>query len=330
MNLRPLVLLLLILLVTTNAAVSAQPKRSTPIFVYSTDEVWLNLHHFLHALGRAENKDQLSSRAAISGAPGEQERGLATVSDAEKLIWRKAVSDYAAGPAKKDTVWDEQLAATTKALGLAGGAKTLKNASIDPAYVDILERAAPIYRKVWWKQHLEANRRWQKLMDPLVEKYGPGMLTFITKAYQLEWPAAGYPIHVSSYADWAGAYSTTGNLLVLSSQDSGLQAAYGLETIFHEAMHQWDSQVFELVRTEARKQGKRFPGNITHSLIWVTAGEAMKLAFPDHVPYADKFGIWQRGLKALEAPVKETWTPHLEGRTTREEALAELIKRIGT
>ena len=77
------------------------------------------------------------------------------------------------------------------------------------------------------------------------------MLAFITNAYKLPWPAAGFPVHVSAYSNWSGAYSTTGNLLVLSSRVPGNQGTYGLETIFHEGMHQWDDQVFEVLREQA-------------------------------------------------------------------------------
>jgi len=59
----------------------------------------------------------------------------------------------------------------------------------------------------------------------------------------LQWPAAGFPVHVWAYSNWAGAYSTTGDLLVISSQSPGNQATCGLEIVFHEGMHQWDDQV---------------------------------------------------------------------------------------
>jgi hypothetical protein len=92
-------------------------------------------------------------------------------------------------------------------------------------------------------------------------------------------------------------------------------------------MHQWDKQVFELLREQARRQQKLVSNGLSHAMIFFTAGEAVRQVYPDHVPYAEKFGVWQRGIAALKTPLEETWKPHLDGHTTRDAALAELIKR---
>lgn len=72
----------------------------------------------------------------------------------------------------------------------------------------------------------------------------------------MNWNPTGFHVHLSGYTNWAGAYSTTGELLVLSSLAQDISGVYGLETIFHEGMHQWDKQVFEALREQARKQNK--------------------------------------------------------------------------
>jgi hypothetical protein len=292
-----------------NAATTSQAHANKldtqTIFVFHTDEFWLNLHHFLYVLGRAENKERDAAREAVAGAPTDQESGLQTLSAKNQRLWREAVRAYAAGPSKKDIVFDEPMPGLTRSLARAGNTKSLSGVEIDSATAAILERAAPIYRKAWWKKHREANRRWQKSMEVLVDRHGAAVLAFITNAYKMEWPATGFPIHVSGYSNWAGAYSITGNLLVLSSQSPSLQELYGLETIFHEGMHQWDEQLFEALRAQAVKLNKFFPRGLDHALIFYTAGEAVKHVVPGHVPYADKFGIWQRGLASFKPALDE-------------------------
>src|SRR5215208_7054783 len=54
----------------------AEVRRSSPIFNFYDDEFWLNLHHFLYVLGRAENKTRDSARAAVSGALADQQQGM--------------------------------------------------------------------------------------------------------------------------------------------------------------------------------------------------------------------------------------------------------------
>ncbi len=301
--------------------------RVSPIFVFHTDEFWLNLHHFLYVLGRAQNKERDTAREAVSGAPADQERGLEKLSAKEQKIWRDAVAAYAAGPSKKDVVFDDPMPAITSTLARAGNAKSLKGFEVDPAIATILQPAAPIYRKVWWKKHHEANRNWHKSIQALVDRHGNTVLAFLTNAYKLEWPATGFPLHVSAYSNWAGAYSVTGNLLVISSQSPTLQGMYGLETVFHEGMHQWDKQTFEALRAQAIKLNKVFPRGLSHSIIFFTAGEAVRRIAPDHVPYAQKFGVWERGMAPFKVPLEEIWKPYLDGLGTRDEALAALIKR---
>src|SRR5262249_9503886 len=162
-------------------------------------------------------------------APAAQEAGLAKLNEAEQQIWHDAVAAYAKGLSQKDLIFDDPLPAITKSLAKAGDVSSLSEAKIDPSVMSSLERAAPIYRRIWWPRPREANRVWQVTMQKLVEQNGATVLLFITKAYKLDWPATGFPVHVSAFSNWAGAYSTEGSLLVLSSLDGGTQGDYGLE-----------------------------------------------------------------------------------------------------
>ena len=206
-------------------------KPPRPIFILHTDEFWLNLHHFLYVLGRALNKERDAAREAVAGAPSDQELGLAALTPEEKAIWCEAVASYAVGPSRKDLVFDDPLPAVTNELAWAGDGRDLSAAKIDPVIKTILEHAPPTYRKAWWPKHQEGNRTWQKSVQSLVDRYGADVLAYITHAYKLSWPAGGFPVHVSAYTNWAGAYSTTGNLLALSSRSEGLQGEYGFDDL---------------------------------------------------------------------------------------------------
>jgi hypothetical protein len=58
------------------------------------------------------------------------------------------------------------------------------------------------------------------------------------------------------------------------------------------------------------------------------AGEAIRHVDPSHVPYAEKAGVWQRGLGMHKTVIVEVWKPYLDGHGTRDEAFAELIRRM--
>jgi hypothetical protein len=64
-------------------------------------------------------------------------------------------------------------------------------------------------------------------------------------------------------------------------------------------------------------------------MIFFTAGDAVRSVAPDHVAYADANGVWDRGYRRFKAPLEEVWRPYLQGRGTRDEAIAALVEKIG-
>jgi hypothetical protein len=302
---------------------------ASPIFTFRTDEFWLNLHQFLYVLGRAEAKAFDANREAVVHAPEDAERGLQQASEAERVLWRSAVAWYANGLSRQDAVFDSPLPELARALATAGDSPEAPRLSpADTEVRGVLQRVAPIYRKLWWPEQRDANRQYRRGMDSLVTRYGDSVLAFVTRAYQLEWPAAGYPVHIAGYANWAGAFSTTGNLLIVSSLDSLSRRLYGLESIFHEAMHQWDSSIDAILDEEAGRLGRRVPASLSHAMIFFTAGEAVRRVAPEHVPYADAFGVWQRRWQPMRDALLEIWKPYLDGAGTRDDAIVKLLERL--
>jgi len=302
---------------------------AAPIFRFRTDEFWLNLHQFLYVLGRAEAKAFDASREAVVHAPEDAERRLSRATDAERQVWHEAVSWYAQGLSRKEAVFDDPLPELANTLARAGDTPEMPRlARADSGLRPLLQRVAPVYRKLWWPEHRDANRRHREAMDSLVSQYGDTVLAFITRVYQMDWPEAGYPIHIAGYANWAGAFSTTGNLLIISSLDSLTRRLYGLESIFHEAMHQWDPGIDAILDEEAGKLGRRVPPSLSHAMIFFTAGEAIRRVAPEHVPYADAFGVWQRRWQPMREALVEIWKPYLDGSGTRDEAIVKLLERL--
>ena len=308
---------------------------SAPIFRITTDEFWLNLHHFLYVLGRAEARTNDSTRDAVAGAPPEAERGLKNLAADEQRVWAESVTAYAKGLSLKDAVREAPMPAVTAAMADAGDALTLAGVPIDAATREVLERAGPIYRKTWWPAHHAANLAWRESINALVGSYGQSILGFITTTYGMQWPADGYPVHTSGYSGFGGAYSSVRGVLVISSLADATQRLNGLETIFHEGMHQWDNQVYAALGAQARTINVRVPVDLPHALIWITASEAVRRVERAHVPLVDALGIWKLyssgapgPMIRLKAPLEDAWKPYLDGRGTRDEALRLLLEKI--
>src|SRR5262249_53343050 len=147
-------------------------------FTFETDEFWLNLHHFLYVLGRAEAKTPDSTEAAVAGAPREAERGLKGLTPDEQMTWAGAVSAYATGLSLRSNL-EAPMTSVTRALAGIGDRPDLTGISLDPAVAAVLQRAAPIYQKAWWTVHRTANREWRSSAEKLVDQYGPATIEFV-------------------------------------------------------------------------------------------------------------------------------------------------------
>jgi hypothetical protein len=302
---------------------AAQPPR-----LFNFDHsFWVNLHHYLYVLGRVEAGMSDIKRRAVAGAPADEAAGLNTLDVEERQTWRQSVADYAAGLSRRDAVFDDEMVKATGTLVRAGSAQTLANLGLPPAAQAALELAAPMYRKTWWPRHQAANRERMADLEPFVAKYGPQVLAFITRAYQESWPSAGFPVNISAFSNWAGAYSTDGTLLVVSSMDKGTKGSQAFEIVFHEAMHQWDEEIFaRLQAAAARQKVDQVPPDLSHAMIFYTAGEAVGRTVPGHVPYAQQNGMWRRGnIAAFHGVLERTWKPYLDGTGTLDAALDALI-----
>ena len=329
---RALGALLVAIVIAHGAAFGDTPaSEPRPIFRFETDGFWLNLHHYLYVLGRAEAGMPDIERRAVAQAPADQERGLETLSPDDRRIWRDAVSAYSRGPSRLDAVFDEKLASATGNLVGVGPDGPLDGVEIDATWAAALRQAAPIYRRVWWPEHEAANRAWVAATETLLARHGRPVLAFVTRVTGLPWPVDGYPIQVSGYCNWAGAYSTRGNLLVLSSLDTALRGTtVGLEIVFHEAMHQFDDANDAALEAAAKALDVRLPRGLDHAMLFFTAGEAFRTVIPEHVPYAVQYGIWERSSGRFLPALEAAWRPYLHGVVPRDRALADLLRHVSS
>lgn len=309
---------------------SAGGPAPAELFRFTTNDFWLNLHQFLHVLGRASNGERDASRGAVKDAPADAARGLATMSAKDQEAWRAAVAFYAAGPSRLDPVFDRPLVSAGQALARARDSKDLSATGLEPGLGAALTSVADVYRRAFWPAHQAANETWVKDLRPMLRAHGPSILASITRAFGTSWPASGYPAHVTAYTNWAGAFSTDGELLVLSSLDPALRGSQALEVVFHESMHQWDQETFAALERAARGRGVGVADWLSHAMIFFTAGEATRRAVPGHVPYAEAAGIWARGREPLRRSLLAAWKPWLDGQSTREAALEALVAHAAT
>jgi hypothetical protein len=310
---------------------AAQPLRPA-YFSFSTDDVWLNLHHFLYVLGRARNGAPDATQQAVAGVAADERQGRATLTAEEQQTWETTVTAYANGLSRQPSMFQPPLAPIT--LTLAGtGDVAVPATVIDDAVRQTLIAAMPVYRKAWWPRHRAMNERYVATLQQQLDQDGPAIVSSLARSYGLTWPARPYPTHVVPYASWQGGFSYTGLRIVVSSNDYPMNRGwYPLEILFHEAMHQWDDDVARVLQAHATARQVRLPIDLSHTLVFVTAADAVRRLHPEHVAFIDALNLWSGSLSGSRLPaarlrpaIEATWKPYLDGRGERDDVFAAMV-----
>jgi hypothetical protein len=288
---------------------------------------WLNLHHFLYATARAQAGLDANRPAATRALA--DTTGFGALPASEQNSWRAAVAYYDSTLAHRDILFDSGLVAINNGLARADSAPILRDLGLDPSLVTILERAAPTYHRLWWPRHNAANNNWMARMRPLLALYGDSLAARESRVFREPWSKTPVRVDVTAYANWAGAYTTTGpSHITVSSEDPGNQADQGLEILFHEVLHTMDDTLRSALLAAFRAHGKAPPRDLTHVFIFYTAGAATQEIVPKHIPYAVGNGLWDRvaDFKRALPLLRRTWQPYLDGKIT----FADAVQRYAT
>jgi hypothetical protein len=318
---------------------------------------WINLHHALYEQARRQDpaqtdraKTSKSNKPALQVSPGAK----TPLTAAEEHAWDEAVSYYAANYAGLDLVFNTELILLKNQLGdfetcdeLSGTKKKSCDAGLPAKLTHILEAAAPVYRAHQWPADDRANRAWIKRVAPLVREQGLGLSHRLADIYQTRWPVERIRVDVTSYANWAGAYTTLDPLRVtISSTDARNQGPAALEILFHEASHGIAQPVEQAIARECRQREKPIPRDLWHALIFYTTGEVIKpimnaehatsedasigggSAEAEYIPYAQREGLYQRNWQDYYRLLTRFWQPYLDGRTNFDDAIAHMVSAL--
>ncbi|MEP6731683.1 MAG: hypothetical protein ABJE10_13630 [bacterium] len=283
---------------------------------------WLNLHHFLYATARAR-KGLDATRPAIMRALTDTV-GLSALPARDQSEWSAAVAYYDSALARRDILFDQGMVAINNRLASLDAPTTMPSSVIDPSLGAVLERAAPVYRRLWWPRHDAANHEWEAHMRALLALHGDSLATQESRAFHVPWSRTPVRVDVTAYANWAGAYTTNGpSHITVSSEDGRNQDDQGLEILFHEALHTMDDSLLSSLNAAFQARGKTAPRDPTHVFIFYTAGVLTKRAIPGHTSYAEKNGLWTQVPDFRHAlPVlQRSWQHYLDGEITFEAAV---------
>lgn len=309
-------------------------KTDQAIFDFHSS-FWINLHHFL--LPVARRRDQL--KAKPSAAPASTDAQTATLTLEQQRAWDATLDYYIeSGLIKRDVLFDEKMVTIKSRLAEMESSVDLQKANLEPEFKAALERAAVVYRAVWWPPHDKANRDWVAAVSPKVQQFGSALSKELASVYHAKWPAGLIRVDVSRFAGQVGAYTTDGPLhIMISGSDDRIQGYDALEILFHEASHSMvdvtSCAVADAIARECRARNKPVPERFWHALLFYTTGELVKRSIAargvkDYVPYAYRNGLYGRGWQDYQRVLEKYWQPYLEGKSDFDKAIADMIAAL--
>ena len=302
------------------------PEQSRFVF---RSAFWLNLHNFLHrgAKERRGIHDELPAARTIAA---HDTAGTRSLTPDERRTWEAALTFYVSNAVAQGQA-DSIVEKLNERLARAADDGGLRDVDIDPAVRQTLVAAAPVYRAVWWPVHERRNRDWIASLRTMLALREGCLTRLVADALGGEWPTVPITVDASVYASWFGAYLTQNPVhITMSSNARGNQGSLGLETVLHEAGHAMTGPIESALREAAAREHRRLPRELAHLMLFYSVGEVVREYVPEHVPYADAFGLWAQNSTAREyrTLLETEWLPHLEGRRTFAEAILGIVKRL--
>jgi hypothetical protein len=303
------------------------PIASTRWFAFHSNQ-WVNLHHFLYVTARARAGLDATRESSVRALT--DTAGVGGLSAEERSAWENSLAYYAEFVAKRDILFDSSLVDVNDRLALLENRASVHGApGLDPGIAAALERAAPVYRALWWPRHDASNHRWIDSAVVLLKGRDESAVREEVRVFHRPWSQTPVRVDVSAYTNWAGAYTTEHpSHINISSTDPGNRGAASFESLFHEVLHTMDDSVLTALQTAFRAQKKRFFRDPTHPFIFYTAGELTRREFPGYVPFAESAGLWTRNSDfAKILPMLRTyWQPYLDGRSSLDEAMRRVAE----
>jgi hypothetical protein len=290
---------------------------------------WLNLYSFLHHQAKERlgiHNDAPPAMAVVY----DESAGVRSLTTSERAAWQGMLGRFAS------TVWatglkDSMIQQVNNRLAAAADGDTLGDVAVDSGLRRFLLEAAPLYRAIWWPVHDRRNREWIASVRALLDPHAACLARLLAADLAAPWPPAPIDIDVSVYATWFGAYSTLHPLHVtLSSNARGNQGMLGVETVLHETGHALLGVVDSALAATALREHRALPPELSHLVLFFTAGQDVAALYPAHQPYAQVFRLWEQNTTArgYRATLNREWEPYLEGRRTLGEAITAIVRTL--
>jgi hypothetical protein len=324
------------------------PSVTLPAFEFHSG-FWVNLHHFLYLQARIQSHEL--TRVGAASANYAAQAATLPANAPGTADWARAVDYYVKTFASRDLWIDLGMGMINDRLGemdrcpdLSGRSSPSCASGLRPEMIDVLERAANVYRVQWWAAHDGKNRIWIEAMAPQVREMGARLAEPLSDIYRTPWPAQPIRVDLVYYAGAFGSYTTLDPVhIMLSSADASSQGPSGFELLFYEGSHAIGGSVEDAIVRDCHVRGIPIPRDLWHALLFYTTAkmigrteaEAPKAAGAHAFNSADAAlshnyaaGLADRGWQGYERVLEIYWQGYLDGKIGFDSAITAVLGNL--
>lgn len=264
------------ILLTTTLSLHASPVVSdtiaqTAYFSFHSNP-WVNLHHFLYERASHRQEEHLTKDNVSFLTIGEEEVET-QLSEAERATLAKGVAFY------ERYVIDQSLLGSGRVLKWLHDQKAdapISDTSFSRAFTETLNATAALYRAHFWPVHhrhnLQVLEQHKATIQAAEQTVIRQMETFSGSAWNQR-----VRVDISTYGNWAGAYSPADDNIVVSTIDPAMQTSLFVEFVFHEGAHLLfgrSSPFRQALFKGSRSLGLNYPKQLWHAAMFYLCGRA--------------------------------------------------------
>ncbi len=318
---------LYILVLTHSTLLSCQAQENFPPAIASTDHFefyinkWLNQHHFLFQMAKTLAKDSTSAREAFPW--------WHQLNDEEQKLTVELLTYYQENWIDKSLLFNGDLYRIKRTITYWQNDQEFLNDDQHPELANYWTRFAPIYERLFWTVHRAQNQKILQHNLPRIKAYEAKATARLSQLSQEPWPISKIRVDITFLADWAGAYTTTDPVhVVTSTKEEGPEGDW-VEILFHEASHKLiggrSGKVTEVIQAIAEAEQLEIPRQLWHGVLFYFAGVVTKdLLIADGIDY-ELYMIRENVFSAYHEALSKSLDPYLTGKHSLETALKELL-----
>ncbi len=253
--------------------------HQTKYFTFHNN-MWMNLHHFFYEQASNRQKIKLAEDGLMFNEIGDS-LSITELTAQEKRTYDEGVEFYT------KMIIDQKLINSGrifKWLQAQPSNRMILDTAYSKTFTDNLNSLKPLYETHFWHRHFKENRKLLNDYIDLIRKTEDKVISKMEELSGSQWKGT-VRIDLTTYGNWAGAYSPDLDNIVISSIDPLMNSTIYVEFVFHESSHllflrksPFRMEIF----IKSKEQEIKRRRHLWHAAMFYLCGLATKEALIEH------------------------------------------------